>query len=150
MSRAAAFLGTFVHTPKLGDLKIVDDHLLVISPTGTIERFGPYDGHSELPPKTQILPLGSFLVPAFCDLHLHAPQYLYLGNGLHLPLMEWLDRYAFRAEERLDNDPELARRVYQGLAQRLISLGTGAALLFGTIKEGTKCVNGRCYVLPSF
>lgn len=81
---------------------------------------------------------GSFLLPTFCDLHLHAPQFMYQGNGLDLPLMQWLDRYTFKAEESLDNDVTLARSVYEHLARRLIELGTGAVLLFGTIKEETK------------
>lgn len=78
------------------------------------------------------------MLPSFCDLHLHAPQFLYQGTGLHLPLMQWLQEYAFRAEERIDNDPELARMVYTRLAQRLVEHGTGAVLLFGTIKAETK------------
>ena len=77
-------------------------------------------------------------MPTFCDLHLHAPQFLYQGTGLHLPLMEWLNEYAFKAEERMDADPTLARKVYERLAQRLIEHGTGAVLLFGTIKTETK------------
>jgi guanine deaminase len=52
--------------------------------------------------------------------------------------MEWLEHYAFKAEEKLDSDPVLARRVYERLASRLIENGTGAVLLFGTIKEDTK------------
>jgi guanine deaminase len=84
------------------------------------------------------LPKLSFLISTFYDLHLHAPQFLYQGNGLHLPLMGWLDQYAFKAEERLDGDPVLAKKVYETLAKRLIKNGTGAALLFGTIKNETK------------
>ena len=84
------------------------------------------------------IPEGSFLLPTFCDLHLHAPQFLYQGTGLHLPLMEWLNEYAFKAEERIDADPALARAVYKRLAQRLLEHGTGAVVLFGTIKEQTK------------
>lgn len=52
--------------------------------------------------------------------------------------MQWLDEYALKAEERLDADPVLARNVYQRLAKRLVENGTGAVLLFGTIKEETK------------
>lgn len=84
------------------------------------------------------LPKGVFFTPTFCDLHLHAPQFLYQGTGLHLPLMEWLNEYAFKAEERIDADPTLARIVYKRLAQRLLEHGTGAVVLFGTIKEQTK------------
>lgn len=88
-----------------------------------------------------LIPKGRFLIPNFYDLHLHAPQFLYQGNGLHLPLMQWLNEYAFKAEERLDADPILARRVYTRLADRLIENGTGAVLMFGTIKEETKSVS---------
>ena len=56
--------------------------------------------------------------------------------------MEWLDRYAYRAEERLDEDEELARRVYTTLVQRLIEVGTGCVVLFGTIGVETKWVRG--------
>ena len=54
--------------------------------------------------------------------------------------MEWLNEYAFKAEEKLDADLDLAERVYRRLAQRLIESGTGAVSLFGTIKEETKSV----------
>lgn len=84
------------------------------------------------------LPKGSFLLPTFCDLHLHAPQFLYQGTGLHLPLMEWLNQYAFEAEDRLDADSQLAMKVYRRLAGRLVEHGTGAVLLFGTIRTETK------------
>ena len=81
---------------------------------------------------------GSFLLPTFCDLHLHAPQFLYQGTGLDLPLMQWLNEYALKAEERLDADKALAKRVYERLAHRLLQNGTGTVMLFGTIKEETK------------
>ena len=84
------------------------------------------------------IPKGSFMIPSFCDLHLHAPQYLYQGTGLDLPLMTWLFEYAYKAERRIDSDPALAKRVYDKLAQRLIEHGTGAVLLFGTIKTESK------------
>ena len=105
---------------------------------GSIISFGPYNGQ-DLANVIQI-PKGSFILPTFCDLHLHAPQFLYQGTGLHLPLMEWLNEYAFKAEEKLDADPGLAERVYRRLARRLIESGTGAVSLFGTIKEETKSV----------
>jgi guanine deaminase len=105
---------------------------------GFVLNFGPYNGQ-DLADVIQV-PAGSFILPTFCDLHLHAPQFLYQGTGLHLPLMKWLDEYAFRAEEKLDADPDLAVRVYRRLARRLIEGGTGAVSLFGTIKEETKFV----------
>lgn len=79
------------------------------------------------------LPAHSFLLPPFADLHLHAPQYLNAGMGLDLPLMSWLDTYTYPAEERVDADPALARRLYRRLVERLIEAGTGAVLFFGTV-----------------
>jgi guanine deaminase len=145
MGSSNLFLGTFVHTTHLGHLEVLHDHIIVVDDLGFIEDVCVADsltGASYLArPEATItcLPQGSFLLPTFCDLHLHAPQYLYLGTGLHLPLMEWLNAYAFKAEEQLDQDPQgLARMVYTRLAERLMQAGTGAALLFGTIQEETK------------
>lgn len=58
--------------------------------------------------------------------------------------MEWLDQYTYKAEERIDSDPNLARRTYTALAKRLKEHGTGAVLLFGTIKVETKSVGQLC------
>ncbi|KAJ7147126.1 Metallo-dependent hydrolase [Mycena crocata] len=120
-----------------------DDHLedvtIVTDSSGFITHFqDAKDSESQAQLASEpciLLPKGHFIVPSFVDLHLHAPQFLYQGNGLHLPLMEWLNEYAFKAEERLDGNPMLARKVYARLAQRLIQNGTGTVLLFGTIKE---------------
>ena len=35
------------------------------------------------------------IVQSFADLHLHAPQYPMLGMGMELPLLDWLNAYAF-------------------------------------------------------
>ncbi|KAJ7095736.1 hypothetical protein B0H15DRAFT_826860 [Mycena belliarum] len=146
MDRAICLRGTFVHTPHLSNLQILDDYLLVTDSAGFITHFEASKSaksQSVLKSAHQpciTLPHGSFVIPTFVDLHLHAPQFLYQGNGLHLPLMEWLDEYAFKAEERLDRDAVLARKVYIRLAQRLVNTGTGTVLLFGTIKEDTNLI----------
>ncbi|KAG8927677.1 hypothetical protein FRC02_007930 [Tulasnella sp. 418] len=141
------FIANLVHTPTLGNLEILSDYLVAVDSTGIIQSVHPsssveatsiLESHPEIIPTR--LPPTSFLLPTFVDLHLHAPQFLYLGTGLHLPLMEWLDQYAYKAEERLDADPELARRVYTRLSERLIEAGTGTVLAFGTIKEETNLI----------
>lgn len=142
------FTGTFVQVPKKGgDLEIFREHVLAVDDSGTIVDFVEKNSERALFllsaseregfKRINAHP-GSFFLPTFSDLHLHAPQFLYLGTGLHLPLMDWLGEYAYKAEERLDADPVLARNVYSKLTRRLIESGTGAALLFGTIKEETK------------
>ncbi|KAI9058314.1 Metallo-dependent hydrolase [Trametes sanguinea] len=141
--------GDFVHTPRLGEIQIMHDHLLRTDARGNIDYFAPAslpaskDIMASMPVKPTSVPAGAFMIPTFCDLHLHAPQFLYQGTGLHLPLMEWLNEYAFKAEERLDSDPELAERVYKRLAYRLLEHGTGAVVLFGTIKTETNLILAR-------
>ncbi|KAF9241173.1 Metallo-dependent hydrolase [Melanogaster broomeanus] len=121
-----AVRGTLVHCPALGQVEILKDHLLCMIDPRVLADGDP--------------PPGSFLLPTFCDLHLHAPQFMYQGTGLDLPLMEWLDKYAYKAEESLDEKLDLAKKVYRRLAQRLTEVGTGAVLLFGTIKTETNLV----------
>ncbi|KAF9267303.1 Metallo-dependent hydrolase [Marasmius fiardii PR-910] len=141
------YKGSFVHCPQLGELELLYDHLLAVDEFGFIEHLEPSDSpnsrqylDTHSPQDLTVLKPGSFLLPNFCDLHLHAPQFLYQGNGLHLPLMQWLGEYAFKAEEKLDSDPTLARKVYSSLANRLIEHGTGAVMLFGTIGEETNLI----------
>ncbi|TFK39051.1 Metallo-dependent hydrolase [Crucibulum laeve] len=139
------FRGDFVHTPTLGTVEILEDYLLSLDEKGFISHFESTNTVDSLrllgkgSPTTEI-PKGSFVMPSFCDLHLHAPQFLYQGNGLDLPLMQWLENYTFKAEEKLDADPMLAKRVYTQLANRLIEAGTGSVLLFGTIKTETNLI----------
>jgi len=126
--------------PSCGDNADLDTTTsLEINENGFISDLAPYRSSSTSEQIVQI-PSGSFILPTFCDLHLHAPQFLFQGTGLHLPLLEWLDKYALKAEERLDSDLALAEKVYRTLAHRLIENGTGAVLLFGTIKSETNLI----------
>ncbi|KAI0304422.1 Metallo-dependent hydrolase [Multifurca ochricompacta] len=141
------YRGDFVHTEELSNIEIFRDYLLAIDSAGYISHFENASTllsrsllSKESEDRIVLIPPGSFLLPTFCDLHLHAPQFLYQGTGLHLPLMEWLNEYAFKAEERLDQDPNLAKRVYTRLGERLVENGTGAVSLFGTIKEETNLI----------
>ncbi|KAI6114213.1 hypothetical protein F5141DRAFT_1105037 [Pisolithus sp. B1] len=139
-----AVRGTLVQCPSLGVVEILRDHLLVVDHTGIISRLSPATEDESVQYIKQndvrSLPPGSFLIPTFCDLHLHAPQFMYQGTGLDLPLMQWLDKYAYKAEEMLDAQPDTARKVYKRLAERLIEAGTGAVLLFGTINTETNLI----------
>ncbi|WVQ84964.1 hypothetical protein IAT38_007128 [Cryptococcus sp. DSM 104549] len=132
------FTGTFVDTPKPSELRVRRDHLLAVSDEGFITHVAPLESPESQdllkssPAPTALGPY-SFLLPTYSDLHLHAPQYLYAGTGLDLSLMEWLERYAYRAEERIDGDAALAERVYGRLVERLRDNGTGCVVFFGTI-----------------
>ena len=43
---------------------------------------------------------GSLAVPGLTDLHVHAPQYAFRGQGMDLELLDWLDRYTFPEESK--------------------------------------------------
>lgn len=146
------FLGTFVCCSKLGKLDIHKDYLLRVDSEGFITHFlsSRTEEASELLARDRSaeiheLPKQSFMLPTFCDLHLHAPQMLYLGTGNNLPLMSWLEKHAYQAEEKLDSDPILAETVYKRLAQRLADHGTGAVLMFGTIKVESNLILAKVF-----
>lgn len=74
----------------------------------------------------------ALIVQTFADLHLHAPQYPMLGTGMDLPLLDWLDNYAFPTEGRFA-DPDYARSVYRQLAHELASHGTTRVSMFSSL-----------------
>ena len=74
----------------------------------------------------------AIMTPAFCDLHLHAPQYAMLGMGLDLQLIDWLNQYTFDMEAMFA-DTDYARRVYRQLAQDMIGCGTTRASVFSSL-----------------
>ena len=43
------------------------------------------------------------LIPAFNDLHIHAPQYRNMGLALDLELLPWLNTYTFPEETKYAN-----------------------------------------------
>lgn len=74
----------------------------------------------------------AILLPAFADMHLHAPQYPMLGLGGDLQLIDWLNAYAFPTEA-MYADEAFARRTYRQLAQELIKRGTTRVCMFASM-----------------
>lgn len=89
-----------------------------------------------LPEKFAGLPETDFgddvIIPAFSDLHVHAPQYPQRGLAMDTLLEDWLNRYTFPLEERYA-DPAFARAVYDQFIDDLLAHGTMHAVIFGTI-----------------
>ena len=50
-------------------------------------------------------------MPGFVDTHLHAPQYVNVGKGLDLSLLDWLNKYTFPTEARF-SDLDYAEQIY--------------------------------------
>jgi len=72
------------------------------------------------------------IIPAFSDLHVHAPQYPQRGLAMDMLLYDWLNNYTFPLEARYA-DMDFARAVYDAFTEDLIENGTFHACIFGTI-----------------
>ena len=94
--------------------------------------------YEKLPEKYAGAPLTDYgsgvMIPAFSDLHVHAPQYPQRGLGMDLLLADWLNTYTFPQEARYA-DPEYAGAVYEAFLKSLIENGTFHACVYGTIHQ---------------
>ena len=82
---------------------------------------------------TEVIDFGDkLLIPAFNDLHLHAPQYRNNGLAMDLELLPWLNTYTF-PEEMKFRDIHYARTIYTRFVHELWMQGTMRASIFATI-----------------
>jgi len=140
--RGRTIAGNFFHAPEPGRLDLMADALLRLDGRGDIaevHRAGE-PGHAEALARAKAagdlvyLPRGSYALPGFVDLHIHAPQYPQLGKALNVPLEDWLQRYTFPLEARYA-DAAFARSTYRRLVADLLAGGTTTALYFATLHE---------------
>lgn len=113
---ALLYHGRIVHSldsSSSGNLEILEDHLLGVTSSGLIsflvpsssallERCLAKDGFEYIHPESR----HAFLLPGFTDTHLHAPQYLFAGTALDVPLMEWLNKCVHELDQRKGYDAE--------------------------------------------
>ena len=122
--------GNIVSAPQLGQLEITA-HGYLVAADGVIQGVFP-----ALPEQYAGAPVEDFgedlVLQSFADLHLHAPQYPMLGMGMDLPLLDWLNTYAFPTESRF-SDPGYAREIYRSLARELIENGTTRVCMFSSL-----------------
>ena len=74
----------------------------------------------------------SLIMPGFIDTHCHAPQYVFTGTGMDLPLLQWLEKYTFPCESRF-NDEEFARKAYKRSVKAHLANGSTFCSYFATI-----------------
>ena len=74
----------------------------------------------------------NLIIPAFSDLHIHAPQYAQRGTGMDLLLSDWLNTYTFPEEAKF-TDTEYARVIYTQLADNMLRNGTFHAAVYATL-----------------
>ena len=124
--------GTFLHTPALGELEVRQNAYLV-SEGETI--VGLYD---TLPPQYAGQPAedwgDALIIPAFTDLHIHAPQIINRGIGYDKELLPWLETYTFPAEARFA-DSSFADRAWKAFLNHLWAVGTLRFAAFATVHK---------------
>ena len=126
------YIGTFCHAPSPGVVDCLPDAVVEVDAAGAILRVvrAGEAGHAEAAQGAERLK--GFVLPGFCDLHVHAPQWPQLGTALDVPLEVWLQKHTFPLEARY-GDLDFARASYSGLVDELLSLGTTTALYFASI-----------------
>ncbi|MFT6875472.1 MAG: guanine deaminase [Granulosicoccus sp.] len=137
---AQYFFGTFMHTPALDQLEILNDTLISVDAAGTIIRVlspGEPSYSEDLGAAKQHkhftkLPDNAFYLPGLVDTHIHAPQWPQLGKALHLPLENWLMDCTFPLESKYQ-DAAFAKAMYSSLVKTLLANGTTSAVYFATV-----------------
>ena len=124
--------GTFLHTPALGKMEVYERAWLVTEGE-TIAGL-----YRTLPPRYQGMEVTDWgdclIIPAFCDLHIHAPQIVNRGIGYDEQLLPWLERYTFPTEARFSQQ-DFAQRVWKAFLNRLWERGTMRFTAFATVHK---------------
>jgi guanine deaminase len=143
---------TIIDAPVLGEIRIRERALVVVSETGTIEdvMHAGTPAHAiarrDLTDRGALHRFGSdeYLLPGLIDLHNHAPQWPQLGKALDVPLEDWLEGFTFPLEARYD-DVAFAQSVYQSLVRSMVASGTTTAMYYATIhREATQRLVDIC------
>ena len=141
---ASAVLGSFFHAPHYGSFELLERALLELDAAGLIARVTlpgdeAYEERLRAAREADArgeaalveIPEGSYALPGFVDLHIHAPQWPQAGVALDEPLNVWLDQRTFPLEARFA-DLGFARPVYSDLVRQLLARGTTTAVYFAS------------------
>ena len=113
------------------DLLISHEDSYLVVTNGLVEGIYP-----QIPEQYSNLPITDYgrgiIIPAFSDLHVHAPQYVQRGLGMDCLLSDWLNNYTFPQESRFA-DMEYAQRYYDAFVNDMIRHGTFHSCIFATI-----------------
>ncbi len=128
-----ALKGDIVHTPTFERFEYADDAYLLCQGGRVLGIC------NELPEKFRDIPVidhsGKLIIPGMCDLHQHAPQYMFRGLGQNIEKPDWdswFDLYAFPEEKRYA-DLAYAEKAYGRLVQDLVKSATTRICTFATI-----------------
>ena len=126
----SVFNGNIITSGSYDELKVIPDAYVVVK-DGFIEEVS--EKLEERYAKEQIVDYDNrLIIPAFSDLHMHAPQYTQRGIGMDCLLFDWLNNYTFPQEARFQ-DNTYARSVYAKLIRDFLLHGSFHLALFTTI-----------------
>ena len=114
-----------------------DPDALVVMRDGRIAAFGPAAALlPSLPPAATIVRYANaLLVPGFIDAHVHYPQLPIIG-ACGGTLLDWLEHYAFVAEQRFA-DPAFAAATAEAYLDECLRQGVTTAAVYGTVHPGS-------------
>jgi guanine deaminase len=132
MQHISIFRGNFICTPESGRLKIDEDTFCIVE-NGSVRELTKTlpDSLSSLP-VTDLRPY--IVIPAFSDIHVHAPHLPNAGIGFDEELLPWLNHYTFPLETKFA-DTAFAERVYKKFIRELWKCGTLHASVFATLHK---------------
>lgn len=137
----ALYKGTFIHTPVLGSLEVIEHGIVGVDHDGTIvilERNRSLEQVIEDFDLEEVETVdvdhggNTFFFPGFIDTHIHAPQYPNNGIFGNSTLLDWLTTYTFPLEASL-KDLTKAKLVYDKVIERTLGNGTTCASYYATI-----------------
>lgn len=132
MNNLELFHGDIVYAETKDQLTVRENSIIAVENGRVSGIFGP----GELPEELRSLPVTDFgrklIIPAFSDLHVHAPQYEERGTSMDLLLSDWLNQCTFPEEAKFA-DPAYARKVYTMFADDLVRQGTLHAAIYATL-----------------
>ena len=75
---------------------------------------------------------GYLIIPGLVDMHLHAPQYIFIGLHMDMKLLDWLNEYTFPAESKYKS-LSFAKKAYDIFVKDLTLTSTTRFSMFATI-----------------
>ena len=122
-----AIKGDFIWTEEPSRFRTMRNGYLVVD-NGVIESLT-----EECPENYDIIDYsGHLIIPGLSDLHLHAPQYAYMGLYMDEELLTWLEMHTFPEEAKYRNIG-YADKAYTAFVKDLLSGPTTRLSAFGTI-----------------
>lgn len=125
-----AYKGNIIYTPSPDAFSTLENGYILVDDGGRVVEVTPTLPNNL---KCEIVDFTDHLIiPAFNDLHLHAPQYRNMGFALDEELLPWLEKYTF-PEEAKYKDTAYAERMYRRFVHELWMQGTMRCSLFASI-----------------